>query len=176
MYKTFDYYYGRQYEKMLSFATKYEDQFGYYPLTLNKAKAYYFEGNSQLTRQYADSAIGEIKIKLREFPEDDRYYSSLGLALAFKGEYKKAIENAQKAVKLKPIKLDSWQGYSKENDLAKIYIIAGEYDLAMDKLEFLLSIPGNLSVPMLKLDPAYDKLRNIPRFKEILISEYKTKY
>ena len=172
IYKSFSFYYGRQFEKLLTVAKDYEDQFGYYPKKLGKAQAYYFAGNKLLCRQYADSAIADIKIKLSEFPDDERYYSSLGFAYAYKGDYKKAIANAQKAVKLKPIKLDSWQGYAKEVDLVRIYIIAGQSDLAMDKIEFLLSIPGNLSVPLLKLDPSYDKLRNLPRFKKILITEY----
>jgi tetratricopeptide (TPR) repeat protein len=100
----------------------------------------------------------------------------LGYAYAYKGESKQAIENAQKAVKLKPLKLDAWQGYEKELDLAKVYILTGEYDLAMDKIEFLLTIPGDLSVPLLKIDPAYDKLRALPRFQKILMTEYKTNY
>ena len=95
-----------------------------------------------------------MKLKIKEFPEDDRYYAALGYAYACKGDKKNAIEEIQKATKLKPIKLDAWQGYSKEIDLMKIYIINGDYDLAMDKIEFLLTIPGDLSVPLLKIDPA----------------------
>ena len=33
------------------------------------------------------------------------------MLMAYKGENKKAIENAQKAVRLKPLKMDAWQGY-----------------------------------------------------------------
>jgi tetratricopeptide (TPR) repeat protein len=113
---------------------------------------------------------------IKEFPEDDRYYAAKGYAYACKGENKRALENIQKAIKLKPIKLDAWQGYSKELDLMKIYIIIGEYNLAMDKIEFLLIIPGDLSVPCLKVDPIFDRLRNLPRFQRILTTEYKTKY
>lgn len=46
----------------------------------------------------------------------------------------------------------------------------------MDKIEYLLTIPGYLSVPYLKNEPYYDKMRNLPRFKKILATEYQTKY
>jgi tetratricopeptide (TPR) repeat protein len=170
------YYYNRQFDKLLVNANKYEDQFEYRSKNLNRSLAYYLIGNYPQSRQFADSSIKEIYQKLSEFPDDDRYYEALGFAFAFKGEYKKAIENGEKCIKLKPIKMDAWQGYANECDLLKIYIIAGESDLAMDRIEYLLPIPGELSVSMLKADPIYDRLRNLPRFKKILETDYKTKY
>jgi tetratricopeptide (TPR) repeat protein len=170
------YYYSRQYDKLITIADKIEDQFNYFPKALSLARAYYLNENISLSKKYADSAIAELTLKIKESPEDDRYYAALGYAYAFKGDNKKAIENAQKAVKLKPLKLDAWQGYDKELDLTRIYVLTGEYDLAMDKIEYLLTIPGDLSVPVLKIDPLYDKLHDLPRFQKILRTEYKTNY
>jgi hypothetical protein len=48
--------------------------------------------------------------------------------------------------------------------------MVGEYDLAIDKLEYLLDIPGELSIPLIRLDPAWNPLRNHPRFKKLLES------
>jgi len=42
------------------------------------------------------------------------------------------------------LKSDALQGYIKELDLANIYTLTGEYDLAMDIMERLLTIPGEL--------------------------------
>jgi tetratricopeptide (TPR) repeat protein len=170
------FYYNRQYDKLVLIANNYEDQFSYNPKSWNLAMAYFLSTNITLCRQYADSAITELKIKIKEFPDDDRYYAALGYVLACKGEKKKAIENIQKAIRLKPLKLDAWQGYSKEIDLMRIYIINGDYDLAMDKIEFLLTIPGDLSIPLLRIEPVFDKLRNLTRFQKILTTEYKTNY
>ena len=170
------FYFNRQYDKLISIAAKVESQFNYFPKTLSLAEAYFLNKNISLSRQYADSAIAELNLKIKESPEDDRYYAALGYAYAYKGDTEKAIENAQKAVKLKPLKLDAWQGYEKEKDLVSIYILTGEYDLAMDRLEFLLTVPGDLSVPLLKIDPTYYQLRELPRFKKILATEYKTNY
>jgi TolB-like protein/Flp pilus assembly protein TadD len=170
------YFYSREYDKLIPIAYNYEDQWKYHPRSLVLAQIYFLKANISLSRQYADSAITELILKVKEFPEDERYYSALGFAYAYKGENKKAIENAQKAAKLKPLKLDAWQGQAMEMNLAKIYTLAGEYDLAMDKIEFLLTIPGDFSVPFLKINPMYDKLRSLPRFQKILATEYKTNY
>ncbi len=56
-------------------------------------------------------------------------------------------------------------------DLAKIYTIVGEYELAIRKLDYLLSIPGELSVPYIKIDPVWKDLLELPRMKEV-ISKY----
>jgi hypothetical protein len=55
-------------------------------------------------------------------------------------------------------------GVIRVGDLARIYVMVGEYDAAIDQLEFLLSRPGELSIPLLRLDPAWDPLRDQPRF------------
>ena len=170
------YYYYKQYDKLLNTVGKSEDQFGFRTKTLNIAQAYFLMGNQSMSEKYADSAVAEINLKIKESPKDNRYYAALGYAYAYKGDKKSAIENAQKAVKLMPIKIDEWQGFHKELDLAIIYAITGEYNLAMDKIEFLLTIPGELSVPILRIDPVYDKLRRLPRFQKILETEYITKY
>ena len=53
-------------------------------------------------------------------------------------------------------------------DMAKIYTMVGEYDLAIDKLEFILSIPSDFTVELYKLDPDWDPLRDHPRYKAML--------
>jgi hypothetical protein len=47
----------------------------------------------------------------------------------------------------------------------------GEFDLAVERIEFLLSLPGELSVPLLRRDPIWAPLHNHPRFKRLLEAE-----
>jgi hypothetical protein len=50
-------------------------------------------------------------------------------------------------------------------------VMVGEYDLAIEQFEYLLSIPGELSIPLLRLDPAWNPLRDHPRFKKLVESK-----
>jgi tetratricopeptide (TPR) repeat protein len=174
------YYYSRQYDKLLGLTMKDStietSQFDYLPKTYNIALIYYLSGNPSLCKIYADSAIVHLKEKIKEDPNDDRYYATIGKCYALIGNNQEAINCGKKAVNLKPMKLDAWQGVIKEQDLMEIYIFTGNYDLAMDKIENLLSIPSGLHKSNLSINPIYDPLRDLPRFQKILKTEYKIKY
>ena len=58
-------------------------------------------------------------------------------------------------------------------DLARIYTSVGEFNAALDQIEYLLSIPSVFSVPILELEPEYDPLRSHPRYQKI-IAKYKS--
>ena len=67
-----------------------------------------------------------------------------------------------------PVSKDALNGPVHVQRLARIYTILGEYDPAIEKLEYLLSIPSSLSVTWLKIDPTWDALRNHQRFQKLL--------
>jgi tetratricopeptide (TPR) repeat protein len=171
------YYYSRQFDKLIEFislntATE-GNQFNYSPQTYIMAKIYHLSGNKTLCKIYADSAIKHLNEKLEKIPDDDRMYATLGKCYAFSGEFKEAITCGKKAVDLKPIKLDAYQGAIRVQELMEIYLFTGNYDLALDKIEFLLSVPSWLSVGSLIMDPIFDNLRNLPRFQKIIDSAQK---
>ena len=56
--------------------------------------------------------------------------------------------------------------------MATIYTIVGEYELAIDELEYLLSIPAWCTAKYLTADPIFAPLYDMPRFIE-LIGKYK---
>ena len=55
-----------------------------------------------------------------------------------------------------------------QHQLVRIYILVGEPDKAMDRLEPLLKIPYLLSPGWLRVDPNFDPLRENPRFKRLV--------
>jgi len=147
-------------------------QFFYIPRTLFLAEIYGLMKNKESELAYYDSARVTLEKRIRQFPDDARLYSSLGIAYAGLGEKDKAIKEGKRGVELLPISKEAWNGYYREVDLTKIYTMVGEYDLAIDKLDYLLSIPGELSVPYIKIDPVWKTLFTNPRFQKV-IEKYK---
>ncbi len=85
----------------------------------------------------------------------------------------KAIESVKKAVELIPVKSDALRGTKQVMNLMNIYFYTGNYDLALDKMEYLLSVPSDFYAGKVKIDPIFDSYRGMPRFKEILNSAHK---
>jgi TolB-like protein/Flp pilus assembly protein TadD len=168
------YYLSRQFDKVIEFLSKdtltETEQTIYNPKTFEFAFIYYLIGNSSLSKIYADSAITLLRKKINENPDDDRFFSTLGKCYAFNGKDNEAIAFGQKAVDLRPITQDAFQGIAKEQDLMEIYIFTGNYEMALNKIDFLLSVPSWLSVGKLKIDPVFDRLRKLPRFQKIINS------
>ena len=52
--------------------------------------------------------------------------------------------------------------------MARIYVMVGDYDQSIDELQDLLTEPGDFSVALLELDPAWAPLREHSRYNELL--------
>jgi TolB-like protein/Flp pilus assembly protein TadD len=108
---------------------------------------------------------------VRESPDDAARHGQLGLILAGLGRKEEAIKEGKRAVELLPEAQDALDGPEVAVVLGQIYAWTGEHDQAFELLDHLLAIPNSLTVPMLKLDPAWDSLRKDPRF-QALIDKY----
>lgn len=76
-----------------------------------------------------------------------------------------------------PTSREALDGPTFERHLARVGGWVGDRDAAIAGLPRLLRIrPGGLTVPLLKLDPAWDPLRTDPRFHALLqkYAKYKT--
>ncbi len=54
-----------------------------------------------------------------------------------------------------------------QHQLARIYVLVGEPEKALDQLEVLLKIPYELSPGWLRIDPNFASLRGNPRFDRL---------
>jgi tetratricopeptide (TPR) repeat protein len=117
---------------------------------------------------YFDSARTTPESRILKNPFDDRLYIAVGFAYAGLGLKEKAVESGKRAVELMPINKEFYRGVYRIEDLARIYVMVGEYDKAMDQIKLLLSLPGPLSVKLLLLDPTWKPLWDLPEFKKII--------
>lgn len=67
-----------------------------------------------------------------------------------------------------PVSRDGYFGPYVQLLLARIYLLNGEPERALDRLEPLLGIPFYVSPGWLRLDPAFDALRGHPRFERLV--------
>jgi serine/threonine-protein kinase len=104
-----------------------------------------------------------------QHPEDSRLHSALGIAYAGLGRKDDAVREGKLGVALLPITREARRGPSRVRDLARIYVIVGELDDAVDELAILLERPTDMTVGRLRLEPWWEPLRGHPRF-EVLLS------
>ena len=124
--------------------------------------------DEESAKEYFEEAREILEGKVGEDPNDARFHSSLGVVYAGLGRREDAIREGELAIELLPIDKDALIGPYRIADIAQIYTMVGEYDLAINRLEHLLSIPSRLSIPLLRLDPTWAPLRDHPRFKKLV--------
>jgi eukaryotic-like serine/threonine-protein kinase len=133
-----------------------------------RAQTYDLRGNTAQARIYADSARLALEEQLRDTPEDGQRRTFRGLALAYLGRKAEAIAEGKRGVALLPVGRDAFLGAYLQHQLARIYLLAGEPEQALDQLEALLKIPYVLSPGWLRIDPTFDPLRKHPRFRKLV--------
>ena len=134
------------------------------------AGVYEVEGDRRRAAAYGDSARVAFEQQLTATPDDPQRKVLHGLALAYMGRKDAAIREAEAGAALAPVSGDATGGAYYQHQLVRIYILVGEQEKALDRLEPLLKQPYYLSPGWLKLDPTFDPLRKHPRFQRLVES------
>ena len=138
---------------------------GTWGLTL--AETYAFRGDTVRSRAYADSSRAAFEQQLQATPNDAQLHIQRGLALAYLGRASAAVKEGERGVALKPFSKDAYFGAYYQHQLVRIYLLVGQPERALDRLEPLLKIPYYLSPGWLRIDPTFASLKGNPRFERI---------
>ncbi len=131
------------------------------------AEIHYLRGDSALARSWGDSAQRLFEVSRRASP-DPQYVGLTGLGLAYAGRYREAVQAGKKAVALAAgTPVYGTSGYV-QNVLARIYVLAGQYDEALDLLEPLYDQTSYTTAGWLRIDPEWAPLHGNPRFEKLI--------
>jgi serine/threonine-protein kinase len=125
-------------------------------------------GDSVKARAYADSGRTALQVQLAESPDDPQLHVALGVAFAYLGRPAEAVREGNRAVALVPVAKDAVLGTYLQHQLARIYILVGDHEKALDQLEPLLKMSYFLSPGWLQIDPTFDPLRGHRRFQQLV--------
>jgi TolB-like protein/Flp pilus assembly protein TadD len=144
------------------------------PKAFLEGELYRLQGDEAKARTAFEQARVDSDELLRAAPADPARHGQHGLILAALGQKQEAVAEGKRAVELLPESQDAFDGPQITAALAQIYAWTGEFDEAFRLLDHLLAVPNGLTVPMFKLDPAWDPLRKDSRY-QALINKYAAK-
>jgi len=125
-------------------------------------------GRPDLVREYGVTLRADAERSgTRDEPEEGGYDRQMWLATAhaYLGHHEEAVRRVETMLPIAHALVRSQVLV----DVAKVYVVAGRHQEAIDLLDRLLATPGDdVSVPMLRLDPVWDPLRGEPRFEAML--------
>jgi serine/threonine-protein kinase len=134
------------------------------------AQAYALRGDSAKARAYADSALVAVDEQLRGAPNDAQRQIVRALLLATLGRRAEAVAAGEKGMTLARAKWTATNGPYLQHQLARVYMLTGQKDKALDQLEPLLKMPYYLSPAWLRIDPTFAPLRGNARFERLASS------
>ncbi len=140
-----------------------------------QAEAQRLCGHKTIARSKNLALIRELQAALVKTPNNSLMHAKIGLAYANIGNSRLAIEEGQRAVNLSPLNKDVFLTPDNMGTLAQIYARLHKPAQAVALLKKLLQTPAGtvVSIPLLKLDPAWDPIRKTRPFQSLLTTRVK---
>jgi serine/threonine protein kinase/tetratricopeptide (TPR) repeat protein len=126
------------------------------------------QGKHPTTETGFGAARDELARRAEAYPDDVELLSGLGDIDAMLGRKQEAIQEATRAVELRPVSQDAEEGPFILGNLAEVYAWTNEPDLAFRTLNILAKVPAGLgNRASFEADPFLDPIRKDPRFEQL---------
>jgi serine/threonine-protein kinase len=125
-------------------------------------------GKEVLARAYLDSAVQRAEADTTVGPRDFGFYRNLARWSAWLGRKEAAIRAAREAVRIVQSSGDATWGPDAVTTAAEVYAMFGEDEAALEHLEMVLSTPSHVSVPLVRVNPVWQRFKSDPRFQALL--------
>jgi hypothetical protein len=135
---------------------------------LSKADWYRLRGAPRAARAYSDTVRVALEAQLSSAHVLPWRRGFLGYAYAGLGRRTDTVREAVEAQRMVPDSTEAMMHAFAAFALARIYALTGDRVAAVKQLEYLLSIPSQVSVPLLRSEPTWDRLRSDAGFRHLL--------
>ncbi|MFL6530378.1 MAG: tetratricopeptide repeat protein [Chthoniobacterales bacterium] len=125
-------------------------------------------GDQAAAREAFTKVKDLVSARLASMPESPDARIALALALAYLGDHDGALRETQRALEILPVTKDAFKGPDVLEAAAQIYVVLNERDRAFAALEELAKKPNGSSPYLIRLNPAYDTIRDDPRFEPVV--------
>lgn len=136
-----------------------ETQFFFVPIDQVKAQIHLLRADSSRATSHYEAARRVAERLLRKAPDEPNYLAAFAIASAGLGRRDEAIGAASRAAELLPVAKDAWRALFRIEDLARVQVMLGDHQAALETFERLAALPGGQSVSFVELDPAWAPLR-----------------
>ena len=139
------------------------------PVVFRRAYLAFLRGDSAVARGYADQAIGYYLESTWNQRQQPWVQMRIALAEAWAGRPAEASRDAQLAM-AEATARDSFDAVNLRGYLGEIYVSLGQREEAFACLRQMMREPFSLSPNEIRIDPIWSRLKDDPRFEEILKS------
>ena len=139
------------------------------PVALHRALVAFLTNQKDTARRFAEAAIADYRQRTWT-PYQQRFVAvGIALAKALAGRGDEAVREGGVAAD-QAVKSDAWQGPIGIYELGLIYLVLDRRDEALATLKRFVDGPTVVTISEIRVDPFRSRLKDDPRFEEILNS------
>jgi serine/threonine protein kinase len=128
----------------------------------------FIQGKHPTMEQFG-AAREQLYRKVEAEPSNPNLMTALAYADLALGRTEESLQEGRRAMELRPISEDAYDGPNFAMNLAEIYVLTNQPNMAFEQLNILAKIPCSLlNYGNLKTNPGWDPLRKDPRFDKLL--------